>query len=399
MNSNYSLVKNSVCSVVSDLGSGTGWLYRRTNNKATDKTIYVVTAAHMVIERDESGNETIYNPSVLIQNVNGSGNNQIFDTQVISIDRKGDVAILNIVNHRGTGNKYPNNWPSHISFPVVNTVPEIGSQIYIVGYPEGFDYNSFAGGYLRENNASEYFTPTSLYYNLATSPGNSGSPVFNTSNKVIGMLQWGTEGEEMDGGLRSDLLYYVIEKMITTYVSSGKTLYNSIFKKQAIDLFDDSLTSFIPLNTEIIKFLQQYDIANAYNNGGRVVNGVLLIHDEYLTSLVIETITYTNYNNVSKTITLSSSVFNKTSIWEVLYFAKENSNITMSIYDADANSSSSVTVQLKEMPKEIDYFLTSGFSKKIFKKAKEDNEIKDKIKISTESLKEKIKTKSINQNN
>ena len=391
MNSNYSSTKNAICSVISDLGSGTGWLYRRNNGSNTDKTIYVITAAHMVIERDISENETIYNPKILVQNVNNTSNNQIFDTKVISIDRKGDFALLSIENHRGSGNKYPLNWPSHTTLKISTSKPEIGSSIYIIGYPEAFDYNSFAGGFLRENNASEYFTPTSLYYNLATSPGNSGSPVLNTSNQVIGMLQWGTEGEEMDGGIRGDILFYVIERMINTYISSGKTSFNNIYIKQAIDIFNDNLTSFIPINTEVIKFLQDIDAGGfAYDNGGRVVNGILLTDNDYLTTLVLETITYTNNSNVTKNITLSSSVFNKSSIWEVMYYAKPNTNVILNLYDLQMDTTLQVTMQLTEMPKSIDYFLTSGFTKnKIKEKMKEIN-TNEQIKLKTNIVKEKL---------
>jgi V8-like Glu-specific endopeptidase len=390
MNSNFNVVKNSICSVVSELGSGTGWLYRRGNNTNIDKQVFVITAAHMVIERDESNNETIYNPTILVQNVNGSNNNQIFNTKVISIDRKGDFALLEILNHRGFNNKFPQNWPSHTTLKISTTKPDIGSSIYIVGYPEGFDYNSFAGGYLRENNASEYFTPTSLYYNLATSPGNSGSPVMNTSNQVIGMLQWGYDGEELDGGIRGDYLYYVIEKMINSYVNSNRTLTNDIYVKQAIDIFNDGLSSFVPLNSEVIKLFQQYDIGGfGYNNGNRPINGVLLLDDDYLTTLVIEKIKYTNFSNTVKTITISSSIFDKTSIWEVNYFAKRNSIVELTIYDLEVDETFTISLTLKDMPKSYDYFLTNGFKNKNKLKIKEnfnDSNLKEIIKLSKTKL-------------
>lgn len=363
-NNNYSAVKYSVCSVISTGGVGTGWLYRRTNGTVSDKTIYVVTAAHMVVERDENNNDILSNPNVLIQNVNNSGQNQYFSTKVISVDKKGDIALLEIQNHRGENNKFALNWPYHRSLSVTTVIQQIGIQIYIVGYPMGFDYNSIAGGYLRENNASDSFTPTSLYYNLATNPGNSGSPVFNTSNLVIGMLQWGSSGDEMNGGIRGDLLYYFLETSITNFISSNKTSYNKFFKKQYINIFADSLTSFVPLSGELIQFCQNYQLGMGYANGGRNVDGILLLNDYYLTDMAIEKITYTTLNNVSKTITLSSSLYDRTSIWEVLYFAKPNSSITLYTYRLLSGASEVYTLQLSEMPGAYDYFLTEGFTKK-----------------------------------
>ena len=79
LNINYNVVKYSVCSVsTSGIGSGiangTGWLYRRANNSTQDKTIYVVTAAHVIMTRDANNNNIIGVPTVLIHNVNNTGN-------------------------------------------------------------------------------------------------------------------------------------------------------------------------------------------------------------------------------------------------------------------------------------------------------------------------------------
>ena len=390
-NNNYNIVKNSVCSVISNGSVGTGWLYRRTNNTTIDKTNYVVTAAHVVVDRDVNNNDILLNPQVLIQNVNNSGQNQYFNTKVISVDKKGDIALLEIQNHRGQNNKFPLNWTSHVSLTVTTTTQAVGIPIYVVGYPMGFDYNSIAGGYLRENNASDYFTPTSLYYNLATNPGNSGSPVFNALNQVIGMLQWGSSGDEMNGGIRGDLLYYFLETAIANFIASNKTSYNNFFKKQYIQIFNDAENNFLPLSGEIIQVLQNYNWGSIYLNGGRNVDGILLLYGNYLTSSVIEKITYTTINNVQKTITLSSSLYDRSSVWEVLYFAKPNSNINLYIYNVANNTYNAYTLQLVEMPAIFDYFLTSGFSKKKeYENIMLQNKQLEEVKIMNENITEKM---------
>jgi len=362
-NRNFNLIKNSVCSVFSDLGTGTGWLYRRNNGNHRDKTIYVVTAAHIVVYRSNS-EDIFYNPSILVHNVNNSRNNQIFETKIISIDKKGDIALLEIQNHRGQGNKYSLNWSNHTTLRVNRNIPSIGIPIYIVGYPLGIDYNSLAGGYLRENNAFDSFTPTSLYYNLATSPGNSGSPVFNTNNEVIGMLQWGiSNAEQIDGGIRGDILYYFLENSINKFITSSRTLYNSNFDKNYIGFFGENETSFISLSGQIIKYLiDNFSMGSTYNNGGRNINGVILLYNGFLTNLVLENITYTNIQNQTRTITLSSCINDKSSIWEVIYFAKPSTNIILNIFDLDANISFNETVNLTIMPQLYDFYLTEGFS-------------------------------------
>lgn len=363
-NRNFDIVKNCVCSVSSELGTGTGWLYRRTNNISRDKTIYVVTAAHMVVERKDNV-QTIYQPSILVNNVNNSGNNQMFETKVISIDMKGDIALLEIQNHRGEGNKYPLNWLIHGSLRVNTNKQPIGIPIYIVGYPLAWDYNSFVGGYLRENNASDFWTPTSLYYNLATNAGNSGSPVFNSSNEVIGMLQWGlNNGDELNGGIRGDILYYFLETSITAFLASNKTSYNSIFQKNYIGFFINTITSFIPLSCELIRYLNLYNLGNGYKNGGRNINGILLLNNDYITNFVIESIVYTDYRNITKTIVLSSCVYDRDSIWDIIYYGKRDSNITLNIYNISTNTTFSVLIKLDIMPDTIDFYLTEGFSNK-----------------------------------
>ena len=401
-NRNFHVVKNSVCSVAASSGTGTGWLYRMRNNTTIDKTIYVVTAAHIVMSKDVNNNDIINDPSVLICNVNNSRNNQMFQTKVISVDKKGDIALLEIQNHRGENNKYPLNWPKHTTLKVSVNRQEVGIPIYIVGYSLACDYNSLAGGYLRENNASDYFTPTSLYYNLATNPGNSGSPVFNPQNEVIGMLQWSLgDAAEMNGGIRGDLLYHFLDSSITSFIESGRNTYNTFFKKNIIGFFEDALTSFIPLNCEIIK--QYIDILNwgtAYNNGGKNINGVLLVFNGYYTNLVLESIVYTNFRNITKTIILSSSIYDGSSIWEVNYFGKPGSSVTLNLYNMEINETFTTTLQLQEMSSVVDYFLTDGFSKKEsygkvinnLKNIDNCHEVKEMIVKNTESLLDNIRS-------
>jgi len=371
--SNYNYSKSSVCSLIG-YGIGTGWLYRSVKSRSSNRRngrniinndnniIYIVSVAHCIFNNDNE----IIEPRVLIHNINNTGDNCIFDTKVISYDKKGDIVLLEILQHQGINKKYPLNWPNHTSLVINTTRQSIGSQIYTIGYPLGFDFNSFSSGFIRENNASFSETPTSYYYNMATYSGNSGSPVLNNKNDVIGMLQWGiNDYEDINGGIIGEYLYHFLETSIDLYIQSNKTLYHHNFKKNYIEFFENRITTFQPLSVELIILLQEYlGYGTIYNNSQREVNGIILIHNYFYTSLVLEEITYTDINNKVKNIVLSSCIFDKSSIWDVIYFGKKNSSITCKILDISNGNVFYYSIYLKEMPEEIDMYLTSSFSHK-----------------------------------
>lgn len=380
---NYSSVKNAICSVITSSGVGTGWIYRRPVTRSQrDNSIFVVTAAHVVFYLDKDDEDVYEEPEIFVSNVNNSGNNQIFKTKVVSVDKKGDMALLEIQNHRGINNKYPANWPSHRTLTVASSIPEIGIPIFIVGYPLSWDYNSFASGHLKENNASNEDTPTSLYYDFASYNGNSGSPVMNERNQVIGMLQWGVVNwEQLNGGIRCDILSRFIDKSITDFVSANRNSYNMSFKKNYIDI--PNIGGFEPLNGEIISIYNQNELALAYKDGGRSVNGLLLKdNDNNVTTNVLERVTYIGIDNITRTIILSSSVFDKNSIWDIHYFGKPSSSVTLYFYNLQTNTESNTTITLGEMPSDKDLYLTSGFiNKKSSSKRLTSHEIRKQIEM------------------
>jgi V8-like Glu-specific endopeptidase len=403
--SKYNLVKNAVCTIQSTQGTGTAWLYRRPRNlRPRDNSIYIITAAHVLPFEIENDEWTIVedNISVLISNVNNTNANYVFDVNVISFDKKGDIAVLEIKNHRGENNKLPLNWPKHRTLQINTNKQTVGSQIFIVGFPLSFDYNSFAAGHLRENNATLSFTPTSLFYDFATYPGNSGSPVFNTRNEVIGMLQWGLEGiENINGGITGKILSYVIEKSINDFISSGRLQYKNVFKKNYMNL-DNNDYLFYPLDLLIIYLRKNSDYFNLYNDAGKSVDGVLLATLNQFgqivpTFILVTKIDYIDNNDKPKTLILSSSIDDKDSIWDIHYFAKPGSLFQLYYTNLNTNEDDIYNGELTIMPTLIDDYLTYGFTQ-----SKLQEQIKDKLTNNiediishTQSLCQKLKEKKV----
>jgi S1-C subfamily serine protease len=65
--------------------------------------------------------------------------------------------------------------------------PRIGSRIYVVGSPRGFDFSISEGliGQIRELDGVRYYQVS-----CPISPGGSGGPVLNSRGEAIGVVSW-----------------------------------------------------------------------------------------------------------------------------------------------------------------------------------------------------------------
>lgn len=71
--------------------------------------------------------------------------------------------------------------------PLSSTTPRIGSRIYVVGAPRGFDFS------LSEGLVSQIRTVDKVRYYQVSCPisaGDSGGPVLNERGEVVGMMSW-----------------------------------------------------------------------------------------------------------------------------------------------------------------------------------------------------------------
>jgi len=66
---------------------------------------------------------------------------------------------------------------------------ESGESAFILGYPWGMNESiSITSGIVAAPGHKAYYTKLSLYTDIASYPGNSGSPVLDTDGEVIGIL-------------------------------------------------------------------------------------------------------------------------------------------------------------------------------------------------------------------
>lgn len=113
---------------------------------------------------------------------------------------------------------YPENWlfpqdiaslSSDVDAPGLSLAPsqgEVGDVLLIRGYPLGWKFLLTTFGHMGALSVSFPEDAEGVYYNLyvvPAAPGNSGSPVFNTHDEVLGLLQigWGRGFSPVSGGV------------------------------------------------------------------------------------------------------------------------------------------------------------------------------------------------------
>ncbi|HTQ65635.1 MAG TPA: serine protease [Puia sp.] len=124
---------------------------------------YIVTSAHVV------NNAT----AVRVQNNKGE-----FDTKIIYVNPKSDLAVLKIVdsNFRAL---------SSLPYGISKTSGDLGEPIFTLGYPR--DEIVYGEGYMSAITGFEGDT-LACQIAVAANPGNSGGPVLDKNGDVIGVL-------------------------------------------------------------------------------------------------------------------------------------------------------------------------------------------------------------------
>jgi len=124
---------------------------------------YIVTSAHVVNSAS----------AVRVQNSKGE-----FDTKIIYINPKSDLAVLKIVD---------SNFKSLSSLPygISKTSGDLGEPIFTLGYPR--DEIVYGEGYMSAITGFEGDT-LACQIAVAANPGNSGGPVLDRNGDVIGVL-------------------------------------------------------------------------------------------------------------------------------------------------------------------------------------------------------------------
>lgn len=98
--------------------------------------------------------------------------------EVVGYDQFTDIAILKINNY----------YPFHITWSKNNI--ENGQYVYIIGHPLGYEFSLSTGIVASKNRYDEKYPFVGLFQTDALiQTGSSGSPVFNKSGLVIGMIK------------------------------------------------------------------------------------------------------------------------------------------------------------------------------------------------------------------
>jgi len=166
---------------------------------------YLVTNAHVV------NNAT----AVIVQNNKG----QQFNTKIIHIDAKADLAFLKIVD---------DDFKPLASLPygISKSSGDLGEQIFTLGYPR--DEIVYGEGYMSAITGFEGDT-LACQIAVAANPGNSGGPVLDKNGDVIGILS--TRQIQAQGAvfaIKSKNIFKALDdiKNDSTVIKSDSSIYN-----------------------------------------------------------------------------------------------------------------------------------------------------------------------------
>ena len=269
----------------------------------------ILTAGHVVI----NSNRTQLASPVYVTNPK---TNEYMTVSNIYIDNVADIAILYISK----------NVDNYLSLASNNAL--IGDTVYLCGNPLGLDELSVSKGIIRDN---EYKDPTGtllqhcLLLDNAGYSGNSGSPIVNSSNQIVGIYTFGFQGtDQLGGGSNLDVLKISINYLLTNktnyisknYIGLGYTIpkpfqlsaiyNNTLFSNEGV------LINYIDSNSPFKGVLNINDIVLTINGKklGSLINQTNFSPYIYGNNNQTIAITYFSYKN--KTIQSANVLLNKT---------------------------------------------------------------------------------------
>ena len=269
----------------------------------------ILTAGHVVI----NSNRTQLASPVYVTNPK---TNEYMTVSNIYIDNVADIAILYISK----------NVDNYLSLASNNAL--IGDTVYLCGNPLALDELSVSKGIVRDN---EYKDPTGtllqncLLLDNAGYSGNSGSPIVNSTNQIVGIYTFGFQGtEQLGGGSNLDVLKISINYLLTNktnyisknYIGLGYTIptpfqlsaiyNNTLFSNEGV------LINYIDSNSPFKGVLNINDIVLTINGKklGSLINQTNFSPYIYGNNNQTIAITYFSYKN--KTIQSANVLLNKT---------------------------------------------------------------------------------------
>ncbi len=177
----------------------------------------IVTAGHCVNEKDYIGMKVVFGFRMINKNTSVSKipYAYVYSIKEVIHSEKGRVDFAVCRLDRKVVNRKP--------LAIASKTVEKGDSVYVIGYPVGIPIK------LADNAKVLDVANTEFKATLDTYGGNSGSPVFNDRNEVVGILVKGMQDfVVMDDGTRKT---YQIFNLDTPYIGETVTRYEQFVKK------------------------------------------------------------------------------------------------------------------------------------------------------------------------
>jgi hypothetical protein len=210
-------IKDATCSVTCKYSNyfllGSGFIVKRKN------VFYVITCAHLVMEEPENENKKIY---IDLQNVNQIKNNhQQIICEIVGLDKAADIAVLRpLIKQENKNEGYDINNHKFIKFGDSTNISP-GNKCYIIGNAYGTDPFSIADGIVRDNKFVFDLQIESMLISAPTWAGNSGSPIFDKNNNVIGIVSYSFRNEnEYESTLVGGSTQYMLENITRIIINN-----------------------------------------------------------------------------------------------------------------------------------------------------------------------------------
>lgn len=217
--------KDTCCPIITEFGVGSGFFIREDG--------YICTCAHVVLASGGSIPNANRASIVIVDltNANGvKGKNVQVRCDIVGIDQAADIAVLK-VRTTSQDSIFGFNLTNQSSIVWGDSTNALeGSPCHVIGQPEGIDRRSISSGTLRDNKfiaTSNPLAPEGIFFDAPIHPGNSGSPVFDSIGKVIGMACYSYTSSTGNGGIISledmagGTCQYIMQHVTNSIISTG----------------------------------------------------------------------------------------------------------------------------------------------------------------------------------
>jgi len=285
------------------LYSASGFFYKYNSE------YYIGTAGHCAYPGSSLGGDRDHHFGKIyasISNYNNAGSHRVCECEVVGVAGYADIAILRLKNETLAAQK-------HLTFAPVGSY-KTGDTCFVVGDPLGVDAVSISVGVIRDYKYTYENIVSSVAISAPTSPGNSGSPIVDSSGRIIALLSYGFD-TSFGWGASSAVIEPVFAAMIATGSNFiGGTIGAKLYPVDApflysIDKIPSNLEGYYVHNSDNPELTNKHILTH--------LNGVSigLYHNQsppttiyHNPDTVIQATVLNPYNSTTTTISLSVTV-------------------------------------------------------------------------------------------